>query len=248
MMTNWNTFRFELWLSGVYRSQMSAVVVFYAAFTFAEICAGTFARAGVKNRLVNLSYGIFVGVAGLFAVGLLRYLVSIPSRVEDPGDWRAVVLRVAGYLVMTDLLFYWYHRLQHGWSALWVVHELHHSDDALNVTSSLRTYWVDRVIQTFLIAAPVELVVGRGPWSLVWFGMIAFAWLCFTHVDLPLSLGRCTLLLAGPQWHRIHHSVLAEHQGKNFAQFFPWLDLLFGTYYFPSPGEFPPTGLRPSFA
>lgn len=50
-------------------------------------------------------------------------------------------------------------------------------------------------------------------------------------------------MIAGPQVHRIHHSNLLEHQGKNLAQFFPIFDILFGTYYHPGYNEFPGTGL-----
>jgi sterol desaturase/sphingolipid hydroxylase (fatty acid hydroxylase superfamily) len=60
-----------------------------------------------------------------------------------------------------------------------------------------------------------------------------------------VAFGAATPLLAGPQWHRIHHSTQPEHANRNFAAFFPFLDTLFGTYYAPRAGEYPPTG-RPA--
>jgi sterol desaturase/sphingolipid hydroxylase (fatty acid hydroxylase superfamily) len=62
------------------------------------------------------------------------------------------------------------------------------------------------------------------------------------HANVRLGFGRLGWLIASPQNHRVHHSRLAEHADKNFAQFLPLWDVLFGTYYAPRPGEFPPTG------
>ena len=42
--------------------------------------------------------------------------------------------------------------------------------------------------------------------------------------------------------HCIHHSILDEHKDKNFAQFFPFIDVIFGTYFAPIKNEFPATG------
>ncbi len=49
-------------------------------------------------------------------------------------------------------------------------------------------------------------------------------------------------MVCGPQVHRIHHSTRREHRDRNFAQYFPFLDRVFGSYYTPARHEFPPTG------
>ena len=69
-------------------------------------------------------------------------------------------------------------------------------------------------------------------------------WGFFIHANVRLELGPLTPIISGPQLHRIHHSALAEHRDKNFATFFPFIDILFGTYYGPGKGEHPPTGLH----
>jgi hypothetical protein len=63
------------------------------------------------------------------------------------------------------------------------------------------------------------------------------------HFDVPISLGKHSVLFTGPQWHRIHHSLLPEHRDKNFANFFPIFDVLWGTAWMPSRDEFPVSGL-----
>jgi sterol desaturase/sphingolipid hydroxylase (fatty acid hydroxylase superfamily) len=64
------------------------------------------------------------------------------------------------------------------------------------------------------------------------------------HLNVRLPLGPLTPVIAGPQWHRIHHSIEKRHTDKNFASFFPVFDLVFGTYCKPQAGEYPATGLH----
>ncbi|MGH6982521.1 MAG: sterol desaturase family protein, partial [Stellaceae bacterium] len=66
----------------------------------------------------------------------------------------------------------------------------------------------------------------------------------FVHANLRLDLGRLTPVIVGPQYHRIHHSLVPRHFHRNFAVVFPAIDMIFGTYYRPRPGEFPETGLE----
>ena len=42
-----------------------------------------------------------------------------------------------------------------------------------------------------------------------------------------------SVLYAGPEFHRWHHSREEEARDKNFVSHFPWIDLLFGTLYLP---------------
>ena len=63
------------------------------------------------------------------------------------------------------------------------------------------------------------------------------------HANTRLDLGFLTPVISGPHWHRIHHSTFAEHYEKNFAAFFPFIDILFGSYYRPGVDEYPPTGI-----
>jgi sterol desaturase/sphingolipid hydroxylase (fatty acid hydroxylase superfamily) len=39
--------------------------------------------------------------------------------------------------------------------------------------------------------------------------------------------------LVMPRYHHWHHTSQKESIDKNFAIHFPWIDKLFGTYYFP---------------
>jgi len=62
------------------------------------------------------------------------------------------------------------------------------------------------------------------------------------HLNVRVPFGPLTPVIAGPQLHRLHHSLEPGHTDINFSAFFPIWDVLFGTYVRPKPGEWPETG------
>jgi sterol desaturase/sphingolipid hydroxylase (fatty acid hydroxylase superfamily) len=51
------------------------------------------------------------------------------------------------------------------------------------------------------------------------------------HANLPWTFGPLRNALASPAFHRWHHTWEAEGMDRNFSGLFPWIDLLFGTFY-----------------
>ena len=94
-----------------------------------------------------------------------------------------------------------------------------------------------------MITIPMAILFDLSPQAGGAIGFAFSAWTFFIHANLKLGLGRLSWLVDGPQVHRIHHSKLPEHFDRNFAAFFPIWDVIFGTYYHPRRGEFPPTGV-----
>lgn len=163
-------------------------------------------------------------------------LIKLNSMVD--GGWKSLV-----YLLIFDFFYYWFHRLQHTWPALWEEHKLHHSETALNVTTSWRHHWLEEPIRIFFIMLPMSVAFDITPAAT---GVASFAlmlWPFFIHANLRLSFGPLSPIIAGPQVHRIHHSFEAQHLNRNYAAFFPVWDVLFGTFFHPHPGEYPGTGL-----
>jgi sterol desaturase/sphingolipid hydroxylase (fatty acid hydroxylase superfamily) len=197
----------------------------------------------MSERLLNIFYGAILFSSGIIFVGLIYSIIPFKARHLPQNGFMFSILITLSYLLLSDFVFYWYHRAQHHFKYFWVIHELHHSDREMNVTTSLRTYWLERPLQTLLIIIPIYYVIGIDTIAIKLFFIVSTVWLLFTHANLKLRFGILTRIIAGPQIHRIHHSDLPEHQGKNLAQFFPIFDILFGTYYHPGFNEFPTTGL-----
>jgi len=151
-------------------------------------------------------------------------------------------LALLAWVFLYDFCYYWMHRLQHSrW--LWPAHALHHADPAINATTTFRDHWLDGVVRLMLVYLPLGFVSLDGS-LLTDLGLLYFIayYPIFLHSNLPIGLGKLNWLIATPQTHRIHHSLETQHKDRNFATFFPIIDVVFGTYRHPERGEFPDTG------
>jgi sterol desaturase/sphingolipid hydroxylase (fatty acid hydroxylase superfamily) len=163
-------------------------------------------------------------------------IVVLPSE----GWWFSLSLLT--YLVIFDLQQYAVHRLAHRSAFFWSMHSLHHSARVVTVTSSARHFWIEEVFGVALglpiglaLKVPVEILIVAAPFRSL---IVALA-----HTNVRAGYGFFSLLITGPQYHRIHHSSRPEHLDKNFAELFPLWDVIFGTAWRPKPGEYPATGL-----
>lgn len=154
----------------------------------------------------------------------------------------ALLLTTAVWFSIHDFFYYWMHRLQHHSKWLWAEHELHHSDEHMNATTSKRHHWLEIVIETMLVSAPLILIFRPPMLPAVTVASLSTALGLFIHLNSRISFGWLNRVIATPSVHRIHHSKSPEHIDKNFAAFFPVWDVLFGTYFAPD-GSIPETGL-----
>ncbi len=196
-----------------------------------------------SGKVRNIGHTLLLLLIGNGVVITLFLLLPIHSRQLDNHGIFFSLFIVILYVFLTDFLFYWYHRAEHYFKVLWPIHELHHSDSELNVTTGMRSYWLERPLQTLIILVPLNYIIGIDTTATIILPIVLSGWLFFTHANLKLRLGFFTPIITGPQLHRIHHSSLPQHAGKNFAQFFPVIDIIFGTYYKPHHNEFPHTGI-----
>jgi len=154
------------------------------------------------------------------------------------GAWKTVA-----FFFVYDFFYYWFHRLQHQWPLLWAQHKLHHSEEALNATTTFRHHWLEDLLRVFLIVLPMSMVFDLKPATAGAAAFVVGWWPVLIHANLRLHLGPFARVIAGPQGHRIHHSVERAHLDRNLAAFFPLWDQLFGTYHHPQRDEYPKTGL-----
>ncbi len=152
------------------------------------------------------------------------------------------ILFALAYAIVWDVWQYGVHRLQHASASLWQTHRFHHSDEAVNATTQGRHHFLSHLLNLILLAPMLLLFGALNPHALA--GVILFRiWGFVNHANVRVGFGPLTGIIAGPQWHRIHHSIRPEHRDKNFATFFPFIDRLFGTCYIPAHDEYPATGI-----
>ncbi len=220
---------------------LSAVLI--AVFTGCEVKWPSAAVGGLRMRLTNISIGLIVAVFAFLCTLLLSWLVPllwpegligllVPS--WSGGGVAGTAIAVVAYGVVWDFFQYWFHRWQHMSASLWPSHRVHHSDESLNTTSALRRSVLELILIFVFVLLPTIIVVGVHEVAAPIAFAIFYGWGFFNHANIRLSLGVLTPVFSGPQWHRLHHVVNPEYRDRNFAAYFPVLDIMFGTYRAPS--------------
>jgi sterol desaturase/sphingolipid hydroxylase (fatty acid hydroxylase superfamily) len=154
------------------------------------------------------------------------------------GDLFAVAV---GTLIW-DFLQYWQHRLEHRSKILWQLHLLHHCDEHMNVMTGARHHTLENLLAPIFITVPTALLFQVPPVTTAILSLLPYAWLYLTHANINLGFGPLWWLLVSPNYHRVHHSLAAEHIDKNFANWFPLWDIVFGTACAPRWTNCPATG------
>src|SRR5262249_34081055 len=138
--------------------------------------------------------------------------------------WVAVV----GTVFALDAVSYLWHRANHGVAFLWRFHRVHHADEALSISSSLRFHPGE-----ILLAVPVKLAaiaaLGAPVAGVAAFDALFGAANALEHanVDLPARLERALgRALITPALHRRHHSVSRAEHDTNFGTIFSFWDRL----------------------
>jgi sterol desaturase/sphingolipid hydroxylase (fatty acid hydroxylase superfamily) len=139
-------------------------------------------------------------------------------------------LQLLEVVVLSDLLIYWGHRVQHRVGFLWRFHAVHHSAEHLDWLAAHREHPLDTIytvglinLPAFILGFPLETIAG----------FIAFRgiWAVYIHSNVRLPIGPLRVLLGSPELHHWHHD--RDRDAGNYANISPLMDVLFGTYRCP---------------
>ncbi|TWG86615.1 sterol desaturase/sphingolipid hydroxylase (fatty acid hydroxylase superfamily) [Cupriavidus gilardii J11] len=177
------------------------------------------------------------------------------QRVNVEDWWPAVtanpLVSFLIYLVLFDLLGYWYHRLSHTWRWWWCLHAVHHSQTQMTLWSDNRNHLLDDMLRG-LVFAVAALAIGVEPSQFLMLVALSQLHQSLQHANVRLHFGTIgERLLVSPRFHRTHHAIGIGHEaqgqparlgGCNYGVLFPWWDMLFGTARFTS--DYAATGIR----
>lgn len=180
----------------------------------------------------------FLGQYLLWSGLVLGALVCFRNELDGlvPSEFRAAVagqpwwLQVLEVIVLSDVLIYWGHRLQHRVGFLWRFHSVHHSAEHLDWLAAHREHPLDTIYTVGLINLPA-FVLGFPLETLA--GFIAFRgiWAIYIHSNVRLPIGPLRVLIGAPELHHWHHD--RDRDAGNYANISPLMDVLFGTYRCP---------------
>jgi len=142
------------------------------------------------------------------------------------------LMTVVIVVLALDFSFYVAHVAMHKIPAFWRFHRVHHSDPAVDVTTTIRQHPGESLIRyafmgAFAIAlgaSPAAFAVYRG-WSAL-NGLLEHA-----NIRAPLWLDRLlSLVTTWPHMHKIHHSRVPQQTDTNYSNIFSLWDRLFSTF------------------
>jgi len=184
-------------------------------------------RYGVNGALIGLSFLTGVLTTRPVALGVavwaedhsfgLLHLVGLPL-------W----LKVAAGVLLMDLTFYYWHRLNHTRPLLWRFHNVHHADPDMDVTTSFRFHCGEVLYSTAFRLLQVGLI-GVLPLTYVVYELVFNCATMFHHSNLrlPVALERLiNKIFVTPRMHGVHHSVVGRETNSNYSVIFSGWDRL----------------------
>jgi sterol desaturase/sphingolipid hydroxylase (fatty acid hydroxylase superfamily) len=192
---------------------------------------------GEKIRHSAVNVGIFIGKLLLqTTLGFVIVKAALFSRESQFGlldRWTMPEsIRWILAFVLLDLGGYCLHRLSHEVPLLWRFHRVHHSDEAVDVSTYFRTHPGEALISWIWFVGIVTLV--GPPLSMIEVGiLLTVTSALFQHADLILPTRLEEFLrkfwITG-SLHKIHHSKVQGETDSNFGTLFAFWDLIFRTY------------------
>ena len=156
------------------------------------------------------------------------------NQVDLPG-WADALL----VIILLDCAVYWQHRLFHRVGWLWRWHALHHVDEALDLSTSVRFHPIEGLISLAWKAACAALL-GAPPWAvpLFEFWLMAGSLVEHSNIRLPQPVDKVMRwFVVTPAMHRVHHSPDNNDTNHNYGFAIAIWDRLFGSYRATHSGE-----------
>lgn len=182
----------------------------------------------LHNSIANISIGIAERLCDVFAAGVFYYVYdNIQKKYGLFHIQSSVALWIILFL-LTDFIWYWYHRWGHEINLFWMAHIVHHQSEDYNYTTSARITLLQAIIRTSLWCAlpllgfPAAMITSL----LLIHGLYPF----FIHTQLVGKLGVLEYFLVTPSHHRVHHASNEEYLDKNYGDVLIIWDKLFGTF------------------
>jgi len=168
----------------------------------------------------------------LASVAATAALTLRPAGLMAQLQWPTWLQIVTGIVILDFSVGYISHRTMHMWPAMWRFHQVHHSDDFVDVTTTYRTHPVETIwrfafaiVPIWMLGLPAQAVVIQrilqATNGVIEHGNIRL----WAPLDRVLSLVWVT-----PNVHKIHHSREISETNSNYANLLTIYDRLLGTY------------------
>jgi len=173
---------------------------------------------GIGNQCINIAVVVFI--VQKFYPWVQQFA---PWQIEN--TWYNVII----LLLLSDFVFYWFHRVGHNVNVFWAAHMPHHSSEEFNLSVAMRSSFTQRTFQ-FLFFDWILVLAGFPPNMVYMVAGIHLFIAFWHHTKIIKSMGWFQKIFVSPSHHRVHHGVNAQYMDKNFSEFLIIWDKMFGTY------------------
>lgn len=170
-----------------------------------DICYWFFVPVFARTMRIGL---LIVGAGVVFNIHDADELIAFYDNGHGPLSQLPLWVQGALFLILSDFMLYWLHRLFHG-GGFWKYHAIHHSSEELGWISAARFHPVNLVLGTIGVDV-VLLMAGISPNVMIWVGPFTTFHSAFVHANLNWTFGPFRYVLATPVFHRWHHTSLEQ--------------------------------------
>src|SRR5216684_7919582 len=192
-------------------------------------------RRNWANDVIFLLFNRFLiklGLLGVVAASIFAAAQIIPASLQAAVGGMPYWVQIPAVIVLSDLGFYWTHRIFHAVPWLWRFHSIHHSIEELDWLAAARVHPVDQILTKGVSLVPV-FALGFSEWAIGVYALLYQWQSVLIHANVRFQFGPLRLVFASPEFHHWHHSNDREARDRNFAAQLPFLDALFGTLHMP---------------
>ncbi len=202
-------------------------IAIFAIVALWEIVAHKRELSQDKGRRWAINLGIIITniVVQRLTIGALAFAAAIYAETQGWGlfhalDWPFAVEAVITFLVL-DFAIYLQHVITHRVPVLWRLHQVHHADLDVDVTTALRFHPVE-ILLSMVYKAVIVLALGIDPWVVLAFEAVFNGSALFTHgnIRMPERVERVMrTVFCTPDMHRVHHSTDPVETNSNYGFF-----------------------------
>jgi sterol desaturase/sphingolipid hydroxylase (fatty acid hydroxylase superfamily) len=188
-------------------------------------------RWGINLGLIALNVVVQRLTLGAAAVAMAVYAQTEGWGLLNLLDWPGWLVFLVGLLLL-DLSIYLQHVLAHALPFFWRLHQVHHADLDLDVTSGLRFHPLE-ILLSLVYKVLVVAALGLPPLVVLVFEALLNGASMFSHANIRLKPGLERVIrwfIITPDMHRIHHSIYPQETNSNYGFFLSTWDRLLGTY------------------
>jgi sterol desaturase/sphingolipid hydroxylase (fatty acid hydroxylase superfamily) len=213
---------------GLLFALMAAIAVVEAIVPLRTRGTWRHAIPNLALTVLTLTTGLVLGAAILIVLAWLQASgFGLMNAYDVAPVWNVVVSVLA-----LDFATYVCHVAMHKVPAWWRYHRVHHSDAAVDVTTTFRQHPGETVIRyAFLAAAALALGVSPAAFALYRLLSALTALPEHANVRVPAWLDDVlSLVVTWPTLHKVHHSRLAHETDTNYGNILSIWDRLFFTF------------------